>query len=215
MKIKTLSLSLLLALCLTLSMSTAVLAETAVSLYTNQGLKVQMEVPQGWHHESSEAITQRSLERARAIAAKAMGMSEEEVTQIESTGSTKEVLIKMNLEGSTLPVVQVIYEDISAKPNVQSELVELERFMNFITQMTYLDVISPPSETMVNGATAAHVSYQMEVVLEGQDFSTQSDVYYFLKGNQSVVITAMRDVNSPQPENDETAIQQIINSFKI
>ena len=190
-------------------------AADSVLVYTNEHLGVQVQVPQGWTYESAGEVTQQSLEQARALAAKALGMSEEEVTQIDKQGTPKEVLIKMNREGAILPLVQVISNDISTKPNVRSAVDELSQFVNFISSMTYIDLISPPSETTVNGKGGAHVTYQMEAVLEGQDFVTQSDVYFFLKGNYSIVITAMRDVNSPNAAQDNAAIKQIIENFRI
>jgi len=135
--------------------------------------------------------------------------------EVEKQGTPKAVLIKMNREGLMLPMVQVVSNDITTKPNVRSAVDELHEFIYFVSQMTQIHIVSHPSETTVNGKTGAHVSYEMEAVLGGQDFVTRSNVYFFLKGNYSIVLTAMRDINSPHSAEDKTAIQQIIDNFKI
>jgi len=215
MKHKYAFVSIPLILILIMPMLSTTWAADSVLVYTNERLGVQVQVPQGWAYASSGEVTRQSLEQARAIAAKALGMSKEEVTRIEKQGTPKEVLIKMNRQGADLPLVQVISNDISTKPNVQSAVGELTQFINFISKMTYIDIISPPSETEGNGKTGAHVSYQMEAVLGGQDYLTQSDVYFFLKGNHSIVVTGIRDVNSPNAAQDTAAIGQIIENFRI
>jgi len=204
----------ILPLLITAMLSTTWAADS-VLVYTNERLGVQIQVPQGWTYESSGEVTRQSLKQAQALAAKTLGMSEEEVAEIAKQGTPKEVLIKMNRKGVDLPLVQVISNDISTKPNVQSAVGELDQFINFVSRMTYIDIISPPSETEVNGKTGAHVSYQMEAVLGGQDYVTQSDVYFFLKGNHSIVVTAIRDMKSPNAAEDTAVIGQIIENFRI
>jgi len=196
--------------------ATVLYPEDTAKVYVHKDLGITVTIPYGWEYETSGTVIERSRERARELTAKVMGLSVEEVTEIDRTGSPKGILIQMHSSGAPIPTAQIVTRDLT---NVQgapsAPLQHLRGYINFVSNMTPIDIREPVSEVTLNGTAGAHVAYETQLVLMGETYRTRSDVYSFFKNGHSIDLTIIQNLDSYSPEDQERSIQTLLQSFSV
>ncbi len=185
-------------------------------IYVHEELGIQIEIPDGWEYETSGTVIEKAYDTARDITSKALGVPKDVVTEIAKAGSEKSILIRMHSPGTPLPAVQITTRNLAkVKSPPESVLHHLRAYMYFVSQMTYVDIVEAVEATNVNGTSGAHVTYDTQLVLEGDTYRTRSDIFSFMKNNHTIDITIIYDLDTYYPQQDNADLQTIFQSIQL
>lgn len=187
-----------------------------IETYTNDELGFQIKIPGGWKYKTSGKEFDEARDAARKLTSDVFQTDKKAVTEIDKTGSEKNILIRMRDHVSPIPAVQITTKDLTnMELPPEPTIAHLKGYMNFVANITYVSSKESVEKTELNGIPCAHVSYDSSIYLENYTYLAQTEIYSFLHKNHFIDLVIIKNRNSAFTAMDNKNIQVVLDSFQI